>query len=257
LPGVLHGKVALVTGSSRGIGRTIVRKFASEGAKVCINYKDNRQAAEELLDELKKGGADAITVKADVSNKPEVQAMVREISKELGPVDILVNNAGISSRADVFHIDEEQLRRTFDVNVMGSVYCVSDVIQQMKERRYGKIVFISSVAGLGTALLGTTPYALTKGALIVLTKRYALELGEFGINVNGIAPGHIETEMFRRGRTDEDIEKMLQHTELRRIGKPDEIASVVLFLCSEASSFMTGQVLVVDGGRTDFVTHSV
>jgi 3-oxoacyl-[acyl-carrier protein] reductase len=257
LAGRFQGKAALVTGGSRGIGKATTTKLASEGARVCINYVGNKQAADELLSQLKGRGAEVIAVKADISNRSEVHTMVEEAKEKLGRIDILVNNAGILLRQDVFHLSEEELRRMFDVNVMGPVNCTSEVMQQMIDGGGGKIVFLASNAALGTSLIGTTPYALTKAAVITLTKRYALELGKYGINVNGVSPGFVETEMnTSRPEYKEVAERMIQRAELGRIGKPEDIANVVVFLCSEESSFMTGQILTVDGGRMDYLTRS-
>lgn len=256
----LEGKVALVTGASRGIGRAIALAFAREGALVCVNHSQSQESAEAVVGEIERIGGRAFAARASVANFDEVSGMVSSIVSKFGPVDILVNNAGVSIPGDLFTMNDAQLLEMFRVNVMGTINCSKLVGKQMVERKYGKIVNIGSIAGTGTNFPGTTPYASTKGSILTLTKRLALELGPSGINVNSVLPGFIETEMNTRGKTEEvwsaKKAEMSKKSMLRRIGQPQDIASVVLFLSSDESSFITGQAIVVDGGRLDYLSHS-
>lgn len=255
----LEGKVALITGGSRGIGRGICEKFAREGASVIVNYTSQAEKAESLVADLKKEGGRAIRLQADVSSKTAIAAMLDTVQKQIGRVDILVNNAGILKPGNTLTLNEDELDRMIAVNLKGIIFATQAVAPGMIERRYGKIVNLSSIAGLGTAVSETTPYAMTKAAVISLTKRLALELGPHNINVNAIAPGFIRTEMLQFKDDSEDrakLEALGKRAALNRIGVPEDIANVAVFLASDESSFMTGQVLTVDGGRMDFLTHS-
>ncbi len=261
MQGRLAGKTALVTGASRGIGRATALLLSREGAKVCVNYSKSETDAEEVVRLIIKEGHEAIALGADVADRDQVSAMVKRVLVEFGKVDILVNNAGIVQHADVFSIREEELDRMFSVNVKGTIYCTQAVAEQMTKRRYGKIVNIASIAAHGTAFSGTTAYASTKASVMILTKRFALELGEYGINVNAIAPGYVDTLMTRAGRKGKEFEKfstvMSAKAMLKRIGQPEDIAYAVLYLSSDESSFVTAQILTVDGGRMDYLSHSI
>ena len=265
MSGKLEGKVALITGSSRGIGRAIALTFAKEGAKICVNYARSKEKAEQVVEEIRKLGGEAIAVKADVSKLDEVKEMVRKVIETFGRLDILVNNAGILYKGSILEGGDEEFyeafERMWEVNVKGVLYCCREAAKYMVKNKYGKIINIASNAGVGTAFPGTTPYAITKMAVIMITKRLAFELGKFGINVNAIAPGLVPTDMVTAGRTPEEVQSVIdmakQRSVLGRVGKPEDIANVALFLASDDSSFMTGQVLVVDGGRVDYLTHSL
>ncbi|MEM1626852.1 MAG: glucose 1-dehydrogenase [Sulfolobaceae archaeon] len=252
----IRGKVVLVTGGSRGIGREIVREFHKYGAKVAINYNSHEGKARELREEL---GERAEIFRADVSKRDEVRRMVYEIEKMLGKVDILVNNAGIVERMNFEEYDEERFDRLINVNVKGIIYTSLEVLPHMKEKRSGCIINIASIAGIGTAMLGSTYYAVSKGAVIILTKRMALDLGKYGIRVNAIAPGWIETDMTLSGRPEEEVNRIREYVRTRtilgRTGLPNDIAKVALFLA--VADYMTGQVIIVDGGRIDFLTHGI
>lgn len=255
----LQGKVALVTGGSRGIGRAIARTLGREGATVIVNFTAQPDKAESVVAEIQNDGGRAIALQADVSSQTAVNAMVETGRKQFGAIDILVNNAGILRSGNTLQLKEEDLDRMIAVNVKGIVFAVQAIAPEMVARRSGKIVNISSIAGLGTAVGETTPYAMTKAAVISLTKRLALELGPHNINVNAIAPGFVRTEMLQFLDTAEDrarLEALGKKAALNRVGTPEDIANVAVFLASDESSFMTGQVLTVDGGRLDFLTHS-
>jgi 3-oxoacyl-[acyl-carrier protein] reductase len=252
MSGRLEGKVALVTGGSRGIGRAICHRFAREGAAVIVNYTAAADAAAAVVSAIESKGGKALAIRADVSDKHQVNEMVSRIASGFGRVDILINNAGILKRGTVLDLNEAELDRMIEVNLKGSIYCVQAVAPLMIRHRYGKIVNLSSLAGLGTAVGETTPYALTKAAVISLTKRMALELGAHGINVNAIAPGFVQTEMLEGVNTGPAAQKAI----LGRVGVPDDIANAALFLAGDESSFITAQVLTIDGGRMDFLTAS-
>ena len=236
--------------------------LAREGAKVVVNYRQRGSEAEEVVDAIKRAGGEAFSFKADVADQSAVQKMVGEAVKRFGGVDILVNNAGIGGGGGpLLELKEGDLDALVNTNVKGMMFCCQSVVPHMIRKRYGKIVNIASVAGIGTALAGTTLYAATKAAVMILTKRFAMELGPYRINVNAIAPGHILTDMTVEGRSPAEVSERSryfeEHTMLRREGEPEDIANAVLFLTSEEASFVTGQILAVDGGRTDLLTHSL
>ena len=259
----LQGRVAMITGASRGIGRASALRLAREGAKILVNYRQERAKADEVVQEIEGFGGVAIAFQADVGDRDAVVRMVEKAVEEFSSVDILVNNAGVGlGGGSLLDFKEETFDKMAQVNVKGFLHCTKAVAPHMMEKRYGKIVNIASVAGLGTAALpGNLLYASTKAAVIVLTKRLALELGRYGINVNAIAPGLIRTDMVVGHRTPAEQKERIQYFEkvsmLGHIGKPEDIANAVLFLASDESSFITGQVITLDGGRTDFITHSL
>jgi len=259
MSGKLKGKVAIITGSSRGIGRAIAQEFAKEGAKVCINYVKSDKAAKQVVKEIRSSGGDAIMVKADVSKITDVRKLIRETIENFGTIDILVNNAAIFKEGDFIKTEDEELYSALDemwkTNVMGVVYCCKEAIKYMIKKRSGKIINIASIAGIGTALLGTTAYAITKSAIILLTKRLAFELGPYGITVNAIAPGMIITDMSMVDPSRIEVAK--KRSILNKVGNPKDIAKLALFLASEDSNYITGQTIVADGGRIDYLTHSL
>jgi 3-oxoacyl-[acyl-carrier protein] reductase len=259
MPGRLEGKVALITGGSRGIGRATALLFAVEGAKVCVNFTAGAKEAAEVVGEIESLGGEAISLKANVADEAEVVSMVDAAFKRFGRIDILVNNAGILRQGDLFSLRAEDIDAMLGVNVKGLIYCTREVGRHMLEQRYGKVVNVASNAALGTAFKGTTGYALTKAAVLLLTKRFALEFSGAGITVNCVSPGYTETDMTMKGKTTKQFEDAVADVSaramLRRVAKPVEIAKAILFLASDESSFTTGTTLMADGGRMDYLSH--
>lgn len=253
------GRVALVTGGSRGIGRAVVERLAAEGAAVAVNYRTRTGEAEDIVRRLRGDGRQAFAVQADVAVRSDVDAMVGRVRNELGTIDILVNNAGVLMTGDLLNYDSEAFEHMWRVNVNGVLHATAAAAPGMIEKKWGRVVNLSSIAAVGTAFSGTTLYAATKGAVQILTKRFAFELGPSGITVNAVLPGFTLTDMVSEGHTEEEmrqsIEAVARKSLLGRAGQPGDIASVVAFLASEDSGFMTAQFLAADGGRTDFLTH--
>jgi 3-oxoacyl-[acyl-carrier protein] reductase len=248
-----------VTGAARGIGAAIARRLAADRFAVAINYRQSQDAAEGLAQELRDGGGKALAIGADIAERTAVDAMVAEIETRLGPIDTLVNNAGVMVRGDLDDFDRAQMEWMRRTNVDGLVQVTGLVSRGMKTRRFGRIINLTSIAGHGTSMAGTTFYAATKAAVSVLTRRFALALGPFGITVNAVAPGFILTDMVATGRTAEDLENvrstMASRAMVGRTGTPEDIAHVVSFLADERSGFVTAQVITADGGRTDYIAH--
>ena len=239
-------QVALVTGSSRGIGRAIAAQMAREGYAVCVNYIEQREAAEALVTQLQAEGCQAMAVQADVAERSAVNAMVAEIEAAFGPVTLLVNNAGISRQGLFQDVDDELWDRYFAVNVTGARNTIQAVLPHMLHEKSGCIVNISSIWGLRGASCEVT-YAATKAALVGLTRSLALELAPSGIRVNAVAPGCIETDMVRSlGQDTRDM--LVDATPMNRLGTPEDIAGVVSFLASPRAAFMTGQIITAEGG---------
>ena len=239
-------QTALVTGSSRGIGRAIAVELAREGWAVCVNYLEHREAAEDLVRLLRAEDWEAIAVRADVSDRNAVEAMVRTAQAELGPIELLVNNAGISYQGLFQDTSNEIWDRTLAVNLTGARNAAQAVLPHMLSEKRGCIVNISSMWGLRGASCEVA-YACSKAAIIGLTRSLALELAPSGIRVNCVAPGCIETDMVRvLGWETRDM--LVAETPLGRLGTPEDIAHAVSFLASEKASFLTGQVLTADGG---------
>ncbi|MDY3985681.1 elongation factor P 5-aminopentanone reductase [Dysosmobacter sp.] len=239
-------QVALVTGSSRGIGRAVAAELAKEGYAVCVNYLRHRKAAEALVSQLRAQGREALAIQADVADSRAVEEMVRQAESDLGPVTLLVNNAGISWQGLFQDTDDETWDRILAVNLTGARNAARAVLPRMISEKTGCIVNISSMWGLRGASCEVA-YACSKAAIIGLTRSLALELAPSGIRVNCVAPGCIETDMVRvLGRETRDM--LVAETPLGRLGTPEDIAHAVSFLASEKASFLTGQVLTADGG---------
>ena len=242
----LKERVALVTGGGRGIGRAISLALTREGAKVCINYLHSKNAAEEVVKRIKEKGGEAISHKTDVSKLEEVSRMVEETNKRFGRIDILINNAGLNIDKYLMIMNEEEWDKVIDVNLKGTFNCSKAVSRIMIGQRSGNIVNVASVSAIsGTA--GQTNYSAAKGGMISFTKSLARELAPFGIRVNALAPGLIDTEMIKK-MSKEMLDRILEITPLKRVGTPEEVAKVVTFLVSEEAGYITGQVIRVDGG---------
>lgn len=242
----LNGKVALVTGASRGIGRAIALKLASAGADLAVNYSASSKAAEELVSEIKAMGRRAVAVKASVQVEEEVNEMFAFVEKELGVVDILVNNAGITKDNLLIRMKTEEWDSVLDINLKGAFLCTRLAAKSMMKKRYGKIINISSVTGF-SGNPGQVNYSATKAGMIGMTKSAALELAGRGICVNAVAPGFIETDM--TCTLGENVkEAFLEKIPLKRAGSPEDIASSVLFLASPMADYITGQTIHVNGG---------
>ncbi len=242
----LREKVAVVTGSSRGIGRAIALRLAEGGAKVVVNYRGSEAAANEVVEAIKANGGEAIAIQADVSQVAEAQALIGTAQKTFGRIDILVNNAGTTRDTLLMRMSEEDWDVVLDTNLKGSFNCIKAASRQMMRQRYGRIVNITSVAGLaGNA--GQANYASAKAGLIGLTKTVAKELGSRGITCNAVAPGLVPTDL-TASLPEELIQLAIERTPLGRTGMVEDIAAAVAFLASDEASFITGQVLAVDGG---------
>ena len=239
-------KIALVTGSSRGIGRAVAARLARSGWAVCINYRVRQDCAESLAEELGAEGCRCMVVQADVSDRAQVNAMVRRIEETFGPVSLLVNNAGVAGQALFQDITDELWHRYFSVNVDGAFHTIQAVLPHMLHEHEGCIVNISSIWGQRGASCEVT-YSATKAALIGLTRSLAAELAPTHIRVNCVAPGVIRTDMLD-ALPPEVLPQLAQETPLGRLGTPEDIAAAVAFLVSDEADFITGQVLTSDGG---------
>lgn len=243
---MLEGKVALVTGASKGIGEAIAKKLASQGAFVIVNYNGSKERAEALVAQIREQGADAVPYQCDVAGFQAVEAMVKELISAYGRIDILVNNAGITRDNLIMKMSEEDFDAVLATNLKGAFNTIRHLARQMVKQRSGKIINISSVSGvLGNA--GQANYAASKAGVIGLTKSMARELASRGINVNAIAPGFVETEM-TQALSETVREGATAQIPLRRFGTPREIADVAAFLASDEASYITGQIIHVDGG---------
>lgn len=242
----LQGRVAVVTGGSRGIGRAIALALAEEGADVAVNYQRNEAMARDVAQAIERTGRASDIYQADVSDHEQVQRMRDAILTRFQRADILVNNAGINRDKSFAKMDDDTWRSVISVNLNGVFYCTKVFLDAMAARGYGRIINISSIVGqMGN--FGQANYAAAKAGLLGFTKTLARELAGKGITVNAIAPGFIETEMVA-GVPDDVKQKLLAQIPLRRFGKPEEVAKAVVFLCSEDASYITGQVLNVNGG---------
>ncbi len=250
-------KVAVVTGSSRSIGRSIALALARGGCAVTINYSKSRDEADEVVNSIRQIGGKAIAVKCDVSKREEVENLFSATVDAFNKVDILVNNAGVAFGGSLLETTDEAWDIQMAVNLKGVFLCSQVAARYMVERNYGKIVNISSNSGFGIAMDGETSYAVSKAGVIQLTKSSAYDLGKYHINVNCVAPGAVDTVMLKGNRSDEEYEKVLEgrrnRTSLGITGTPEDIANAVLFFASDESRYITGKILLVDGGRRDFL----
>ena len=242
----LSGKVSLVTGASRGLGRDVALKLAGMGSKVAINYLSRQDDARKVMSSIVECGGEAIIVQADVRDSNSVKTMLRQITDEWGKIDILVNNAGITMDSLLLRMSEEAWDNVIDTNLRGAFLCTRFALRTMVNQGWGRIINVASIAGLvGNA--GQCNYAASKGGLIAFTKSLARELGSRNITVNAIAPGFITTEMTDQ-LPPELKESILSRIALQRFGTPEDVAEVVAFLASSRADYITGQVINIDGG---------
>ncbi len=239
-------KAALVTGASRGIGRACALRLAADGYAVAINYAHNEAEAQAVLDEIRQNGSEGMLCRADVSDPAQVKQMVRDVNKTLGGPDVLVNNAGIVRDEYLLMLNPETLDRCMELNVKGYFYCAQQAVLKMFRKKSGAVVNISSVSG-SFALPGQSVYSATKGAVNAMTRTMAKELAPYGIRVNAVAPGFIETDMLD-ALPEEKKEEYLKAIPMHRLGQAQEVAGVVSMLVSDACAYMTGQILTLDGG---------
>ena len=243
---MLKGKVALVTGASRGIGKAIALGLAENGDAVAVNYSSSESSALEVAEIIRKNGGKAEIFKARVNEEAEVEEMFSAVEKKLGPVDILVNNAGITKDNLLMRMKTEEWDMVIDVNLKGAFLCTRRALKGMMKNRYGKIINISSVVGFsGNA--GQFNYSATKAGVIGMTKSAALECASRGIRVNAVAPGFIETDM-TASISDDMKAAYMEKIPLKSLGKPEDIANAVIYLASPLSDYMTGQTLHLNGG---------
>ena len=243
---MLKGKVALVTGASRGIGKAIALALAENGAAVAVNYSSSEASALEVAEIIRKNGGRAEIFKARVNVESEVEEMFTAVEKSLGPVDILVNNAGITKDNLLMRMKTEEWDSVIDVNLKGAFLCTRRAVKGMMKNRYGKIINISRVVGFaGNA--GQFNYSATKAGIIGMTKSAALECASRGIRVNAVAPGFIETDM-TASLSDDVKAAYMEKIPLKSLGKPEDIANAVVYLASPLSDYMTGQTLHLNGG---------
>ena len=247
--GRLDGRVALVTGASRGFGRAIALALGREGADVAVNYRANAPAAAEVVATLEKFERRSVALRADVAREEEVRALVDGVLKKLGRLDVLVNNAGVMERGLFTDVPVSRYGAMFAVNVMGTLHCTHHALPAMIERRYGRIINLSSQlarAGVGTG--GFAAYAATKGAIESFTRAMAHEVGDHGITVNAIAPGGIDTDMSREVMTPEYRARRVKELPVHRFGSVEDVAYCAVFLAADEAGYLTGQVLHPSGG---------
>ena len=244
----LKDKNALVTGSSRGIGRAVALAFAKEGANVLVNYTSNEKAANEVVQEIQRMGRQSRAVKADVAQKAEAENLVQAAIEAFGSLDILVNNAGFTRPALMLKMTEEQWDAVVDIHLKGAFLCGQAAAQHMKERMKGKIINVTSVAGL-VGTVGQINYSAAKGGVLSMTKSMARELARYNICANVISLGIVTTDMSEKITTDEKLKEIyMNRILLKRFAEPDDISPAFVFLSSDEANYITGQLLCVDGG---------
>ena len=245
----LSGKTAIVTGARRGMGRAISLALAREGADVVVS-DISQEDCQRVVDEIERLGRKGLAVRCDVSSGSDVEAMVRKTVAEFGGVDILVNNAGIISYKPFLELTEEDWDKTLNVNLKGQFLCARAAAKEMVKNKRGRIINIASISsgGCGIAFPLIAHYTASKGGVVALTEALALELTSQGINVNAICPGAIDTEMAKGAKESGQLEQVLARVPKGRLGKPEEIANLVVFLASEESEYISGDAIVIDGG---------
>ena len=244
----LTDKIALVTGASRGIGAEIARQLAAAGATVIVNYNNSQQAAEQVVADIEAAGGKAVAAQADVSDFQQASALIKAIKKDFGRLDILVNNAGTTRDNVIALMKEDDWDVVIKTNLKSAWNCSKAAARLMMRQRWGRIINISSVAGVyGNA--GQSNYAASKAGMIGLAKSLAKEIGPRNVTVNVIAPGFVPTDLTNYLLEDEEVEKtIIEHTSVRRLGRPEDVAALALYLASNEAGFVTGQVIAVDGG---------
>jgi 2-dehydro-3-deoxy-D-gluconate 5-dehydrogenase len=249
MPEIFHlrNRTAIVTGGNRGLGRTIALALAKQGANVAVVGRDKTRNA-QVVSEIKQLGTKGIALSTDLTNINSIQEMVSKVIEEFGSVDILVNNAGISQTKFALEVTEEEWDKVMELNVKSLFFCSQVAAKTMKSQGYGKIINIASVVG-AVGDVGISAYTASKGAVINLTRSLSLEWARYGITVNAIGPAYIETEMNQEELSNEKVRnKIISKTPLKRLGNPEELEGAVMLLASDASSFITGQTIYVDGG---------
>jgi NAD(P)-dependent dehydrogenase (short-subunit alcohol dehydrogenase family) len=254
IPGRLTGRVAIITGAARGIGKATAFKMVREGASVALLDILSEEVA-RVAQDLQANGGKTLGMKADVRHKDEVDEAVERMLKHFGKVDILVNNAGVVNPALLEDVKEKDWEEVIGVNLKGTFYCTQAVLASMKKNRYGKIVNIGSRASLGKE--ERTAYSATKAGLLGVTRTWALELGQYNINVNYIGPGPIATELFKSANPENSprTQAIINGIPLKRIGQPEDVANLASFLASEEASFITGQAIFICGGLSVGIAH--
>ncbi|CDI48173.1 3-oxoacyl-[acyl-carrier-protein] reductase [Clostridium tetani] len=242
----LENKTAIVTGGSRGIGKAIAIKLGKLGASIVLNYRNSTDALKNTIRELEDLNINVIAVQGDISDYKECEKIIKAALDKFNGIDILVNNAGITADNLILRMKEEEFDKVIETNLKGTFNCVKHCIPTMIKKRYGKIINISSVVGIA-GNVGQCNYAAAKAGVIGLTKSLARELASRSINVNAIAPGFIETDMIN-ALSDKAKENIISNIPLKRVGKAEDVAELVAFLASDSSSYITGQVINVDGG---------